>query len=63
MRDPLKRQIAKVAALRARVAYRVEKAKLLAELRDARQRGESPSEVLARAEVAALKEELLSGRR
>jgi hypothetical protein len=57
-RDSLKSQIARIAALRARSAYRAEKLQLLAELREARQRGEDQGQFLAGQEKAALTEEL-----
>ena len=58
-RDVLTTTIARIAALRARVAYRSEKQRLLAELREARQRGEDHVQFLAGQEKAALTEELL----
>ena len=57
--NSLKTQIARIAALRARGAYRLEKQRLLGELRDARQRGEDQAQFLAAQEKAALTNELL----
>ncbi|MDP1692823.1 MAG: hypothetical protein Q8L49_12885 [Burkholderiaceae bacterium] len=62
-RDSLKTAIARIAHLRSRTTYRAEKAKLLAELREVRQRGESSADYLAKIELDALKEELLGRRR
>lgn len=61
-RDPLKTTISRIAALRARGAYRAEKQRLLGELREARQRGEDQAQFLAEQEKAAIADELL-GRR
>ena len=58
-RDVLTTTIARIAALRARVAYRSEKQRLQLELREARQRGEDQGQFLAGQEKAALTEELL----
>lgn len=57
--DTLKTQVARIAALRARAAYRFEKQRLLLELREARQRGDDQRQFLASQEKAALTEELL----
>ena len=62
-RDPLKTVISRIAALRVRGAYRLEKQRLLGETNDARRRGENLAEFLARLEVDALKVELLGRRR
>ena len=58
-RDSLKSSVARIAALRARVAYRSEKQRLLVELREARLRGEDQVQFLAGQEKAALTDELL----
>jgi hypothetical protein len=58
-RDPLKTAVSRIAALRARGAYRTEKQRLLVELREARQRGEDQAQFLAEQERAALVGELL----
>ena len=60
--DSLKTQIARIAALRTRAAYRLEKQRLLAELRESRQRGEDQAQFLAAQERIALTAELLRGR-
>ncbi len=60
-RDPLKTTISRIAALRARGAYRAEKLRLLGELREARQRGEDPKVFLAQLEKLALAAEFLVG--
>ena len=60
--DPLKTAVSRVAALRSRSAYRVEKLRLLGELREARQRGENPAEFLAAQEKQAFIDEAV-GRR
>lgn len=60
--DPLKTAVSRIAALRSRSAYRLEKQRLLGELREARQRGENPVEFLAAQERQALTDEAL-GRR
>jgi hypothetical protein len=57
--DSLKTQIARIAALRARSAYRAEKLRLLGELREARQRGQDPKEFLVAQERLAFTAELL----
>jgi len=62
-RNSVKTQIARIAALRSRSAYRQEKAQLLGELRDVRQRGEDQAQFLAEQEKAALVGELLGRRR
>lgn len=62
-RHPLNTAICRVAAIRARTAYVAEKAKLLGELREARQRGEDPKAFLATLERLALTETLLGRRR
>ena len=62
-RDSLKTAVARIAALRSRSAYRLEKLRLLGELREARQRGENPAEFLAGQEKAALVDEVLGRRR
>ena len=62
-RDPLKTAVSRIAALRARGAYRAEKLRLLGELREARQRGEDQGQFLAELERAALLGELLGQRR
>ena len=61
--NSLKTQIARIAALRAREAYRAEKAKLLAELREVRTRGVDQAQFLAAQEREALSNELLGRRR
>lgn len=63
MRHPLNTAICRVAAIRARSAYLAEKAKLVAELRAARQRGEDPKALLEALERSALTETLLGPRR
>ena len=62
-RDVLSTTNARIAALRARVAYRSEKQRLLLDLREARQRGEDLGQFLAGQEKAALVGELLGRRR
>ena len=62
-RDVVTTTIARIAALRARGAYRLEKQRLLGELREARQRGEDQAQFLAGQEKAALVGELLGRRR
>ena len=61
--DPLKTAVSRIAALRSRSAYRLEKLRLLGELREARQRGENPAEFLAVQERKALVDEVLGRRR
>ena len=63
MTNPVKTQIARIAALRAREAYRAEKLRLLGELREARQRGDDQAQFLAELERAALLGEMLGRRR
>lgn len=59
----MKTKIARIAALRSRSAYRMEKQALLSALADVRRRGEDPAEFLAKLEMDALRDELLgSGR-
>ena len=61
--DPLKTAVSRVAALRSKSAYRLEKQRLLGELREARQRGEDPKEFLAAQERQAFIDEALGRRR
>lgn len=61
--NSVKSQIARIAALRAREAYRAEKSKLIAELNEARRRGEDQMKFLAAQETQALSCELLGRRR
>ena len=61
--DPLNTAVSRIAALRSRSAYRVEKLRLLGELRQARQRGENPAEFLAAQEKQAFIDEALGRRR
>ena len=61
--DSVKTSIARIAALRCRPAYRQEKLRVLAELNEARRRGENLAQFLAALETAALKDELLGRRR
>ena len=58
-RDVVTTTIARIAALRARAAYRTEKLRLLGELREARQRGEDQAQFIAKLEMDALTDELL----
>lgn len=62
-RDVITTAIARIAALRTRVAYNAEKLRLLGELRDARLRGEDLAQFLAGQEKAALVDEALGRRR
>ena len=61
--NSVKTAIARIAALRCRPAYRQEKLRVLAELNDARRRGENLAQFLAALETDALREELLGRRR
>jgi hypothetical protein len=58
-RNPLMSRICRIANLRARSAYLTEKQRLLAELRDARQRGDDLEQFLAAREQMAITAELL----
>ena len=58
-RDSLMTRVARIAALRTRAAYRLEKQRLLGELGDARRRGEDAKEFLAAQERLAFTAELL----
>jgi len=62
-RDSLKTAVARIAALRSRSAYRLEKLRLFGELREARQRGEDPKEFLAAQEKQAFIDEAVGRRR
>ena len=62
-RNALKTRIARIAALRARAGYRFEKQQVLAELAEARRRGEDQAAHLARLEADALRNELLGRQR
>lgn len=57
--NALKSQIARIAALRARASYRYEKQQVIAELAEARRRGEDQAAHLAKLEADALRIELL----
>jgi hypothetical protein len=62
-RDAVTTAIARIAALRTRVAYNAEKQRLLGELREAKLRGEDLGQFLAGQEKAALVAEALGRRR
>ena len=61
--DSLKSRVARVAAIRSRTAYRVEKRSILEELAQARLRGDDPAELLRKLESDALTRELFGNRR
>jgi hypothetical protein len=61
--DSWKTRVARVAALRARASYREEKQRVVAELAEARRRGEDPAAHLAKLEADALRDELLGRQR
>ena len=62
-RDVVTTAVARIAALRTRVAYNAEKLRLLGELHEARLRGEDLGQFLAGQEKAALVAEALARRR
>jgi len=61
--DSLKTRIARVAFIRSRATYRLEKQQVTAELAEARRRGEDQAAHLAKVEADALRDELLGRHR